>query len=138
MKDRLSSLEDHSREIAEIYAQVEELNFGAAYLFATQLRTELVSNEVRLRSRQQAARQTLPKVDLAVLEAVREESDPERAERKQAEADRLEAARQYRARNEQAVREKAQTLYRGVGQGGKPRAMTQAEATAKIRATQGP
>ena len=137
MRGRLAGLEDHSREIAEIYVRVEELNFGAAYLFATQLRIELVNNELRLKSRQGEVSKMLPRVDLGVLEAVRAEADPEHAEKKQREAERLEAARQYRIRNEQAIREKAQTPYRGAGQGGKPRAMTQREATEKIRATRG-
>ena len=137
LQERLAALDDYSREIAEIYVQLEELNFGAAYLFATQLRTELVNNEVRLKSRQSEVSKMLPRVDLDVLEAVWDEADPEHAEKKQRGAERLEAARQYRIRNEQNLQQKVNTQYRGAGQDGKPRAMTQAEATAKIRATRG-
>ena len=137
LQARKAELADHSREVAEIYVAIEGLRFGAAYNFATRLRTELVNNEVKLGSRQQAARQMLPKVDLAVLEAVRADTDEEYLEKKQKRELELEAARQYRARNEQELRKKASTPYRGAGQGGKPRAMTQAEATEKIRATRG-
>lgn len=69
-----------------------------------------------------------------VVEAVKAHADPEHEENKRKEAERLEAARQYRIRNEQTMRENASTQYRGAGQGGKPRAMTQWEATEKIRA----
>lgn len=137
LRGRLAALEDHSREIAEIYVAVEALSFGAAYLFATQLRTKLVNNEVRLKSRQSEASRMLPRVDLEVLEAVRAEADPEHAEKKQQEAERLEAARQYRIRNEQNLQQKAQTQYIGAGQGGKRRAATIGEATEKIRETRG-
>lgn len=134
LRDRLAGLDDYSREIAETYAAVEALEFGAAWNFATRLRAELVSNELRLKSRQGEVSRMLPRVPLDVLEAVKADADPEHEEKKSKEADRLEAARQYRMKNEQNLQQKAGTQYRGAGQGGKPRAMTQAEATAKIRA----
>jgi hypothetical protein len=135
LRDRLEGLDDLSREIAEIYVAVEALSIGDAWLFATRLRTELVNNEVRLKSRQSEASKMLPRVDLDVLEAVRADADEEYLEKKQRREEELEAARQYRIRNEQNLQQKAQTQYIGAGQGGKRRAATIGEATRKIRET---
>lgn len=113
LRTSLDDLEDTSREIAGLSVKLEAIEFGNAWMFATELRNHLMSYESALEKRQADARRALPFVHPDVIEAVKEEDDPEYLERKQAEQDRLEAARQYRMRNEQNLKKKATTPYVG-------------------------
>ena len=113
LRTSLDDLGDMSREIAELVVKLESIAFGNAYQFGSELRTALIRYESTLNSRRDGARRLLPSVDLAVIEAVKEESDPEYLERKQRQADEVERARQDRARREQDRTDKASTPYVG-------------------------
>lgn len=136
-RSSLDALEDTSREAAELHVRLEQLNYGNAYLFASELRNILVRHEAGLNSRKSEAERALPTVDLDTLELVREEEIPGYLEEKQAHQQEVERAQQERARKEQELKEKAGTPYIGAGQGGKPRASTIGAASEKIRATRG-
>lgn len=137
LRTSLDALEDTSRETAELMVRLEHLNYGNAYSFATELRNILVRHELCLNSRKSEAQRTLPTIDPATLEAVREEEIPGYLEKKQARQEEVERARQERERREQELRERTSRQHIGAGQGGKPRASTIGAATEKIRETRG-
>ncbi len=109
----LDALEDTSREAAELRVRLEQLNYGDAYGFATELRNILVRHESALKSRKSDAERALPKADYGMLEAVRDELVDGYLEKKQRQADEVERAKQDRARKEQELKDKASTPYVG-------------------------
>lgn len=137
LQEQLNGLEDTTREAAELKVRLEQLSYGNAYLFASELRNILVRHEASLNSRKSEAERALPSLDLDTLELVREEEIPGYLEEKQRQQEAVERAKQERARKEQELKEKVSTPYIGAGQGGKPRASTIRAATEKIRATRG-
>ena len=101
------------------------------------MRKSLRSNAATLNSKRSEARKSLPRFDSATYEAIRLEEDKQY--RKAKEHRELEGRKlQERIeRNRKELEIAANTQHRGVGQGGAPRAMTQKEATEKIRAARG-
>lgn len=136
LRERKSELADLSADLAEVAVQLEDLSFGNAYMFASKLRTELLQNESKLKSRQQKARLGMPRVGPELMESVRAE-DEDYVARKQEQELSAQQARQQRVQQENDLKVKAGIQYRGAGQGGKPRAATIGEATEKIKATRG-
>ncbi len=137
LQGQLDGLEDSTREAAELKVRLEQLSYGNAYLFASELRNILVRHESSLNSRKSEAERTLPSLELDTLELVREEEIPGYLEEKQRQQEAVERAKQERARKEQELKEKVSTPYIGAGQGGNPRASTIGAATERIRETRG-
>ncbi len=133
LRTSLAELEDNGREIAEQVVNLEAIEFGAAWSFATQLRNELVNYVHALDSRRADARRILPSVHPEILEAVKEELVEGYAAEKQRQADEVEQARQERQRKEEEARQRANQQFVGTGEGGRPRATTIGEATKMLR-----
>jgi len=137
LRTSLDALEDTSREAAELQVRLEQLNYGNAYSFATELRNILVRHELSLKSRKKEAERMLPTVDPATLEATREELVDGYLEKKQAHQESLERAQQERERQQQEHERRANTPYVGwsgyVDQFGErlPRGSVDADGTVK-------
>lgn len=103
LRTSLESLEDTSEAAARLKFRLEQINVGGtvANHFAWELKNALVGHFTGLGTRKQQAELSLPRVDAATLEAVREEELDGYLEEKQAKQDSALKEKQAKQEREQ-------------------------------------